>query len=176
MILTPQFASLSNVPHQHRRRAVTAVDGYRVRAVSGAAARDFLPASRPGVHRVRLSVGLFSATLRGRDGRPALVGVVTLSAPVGSSLLTTQFPWLIPFEQSAELGDPVLRFDVPAEVAAWFVVQARRVAARHGVTGVAVPAASGPVLRAEGERSARGRSLSGQRAASGCRSLRRVAA
>ncbi|RLV64363.1 hypothetical protein STAN_7183 [Streptomyces sp. CBMAI 2042] len=150
MPLTTQISPLSSGCHPYGRKQGTAAEGYRVRTVSGATCRAFLTASPSGARRVRLSVGLFSTARRGRDGRPALLGVVTLAAPADSSLLTKRFPWLIPFEQSAELGEPVLLAEVPPEVVTWFVVQAKRIAARHSITGIAAPAA-GRVDRVQGK-------------------------
>ncbi|MCD9904274.1 hypothetical protein LUR56_38025 [Streptomyces sp. MT29] len=174
-MLTTQVSTLSGVSRQDRWKPGRAGRGYRVRSVSGAKARAFLPVSPSGARRVRLSVGLFSDARRDRDGHPALMGVVTLAAPLDSSLLTTQFPWLTPFEQSAELGEPVFLTEVPPEVAAWFVVRTKGIAARHGITGIAVPAA-GSVIRVQGARSAHVRSSGLLRTASVRRDPERVAA
>lgn len=124
--LTMQFPSPSRSAHHFPSR------GYRVRAISAARARAFLPAGESR-GAFRLAAGLFGPSPAGRDGRPVLVGVVTFRGSVDNSSLTTSFPWLIPFEQSAELGAPVLAPEVSAEVAEWFVVQALRVAAGRGV-------------------------------------------
>ncbi|WP_228184016.1 hypothetical protein [Streptomyces anulatus] len=118
-------------------------------------ARAFLPASESRGH-FRLAVGLFSTTLMSGDGRPALLGVVTFRASVDSALLTTSFPWLIPFEQCAELGSPALTCGVPPVVEQWFVAQAVRVAAGRGVMGVAVSSA---VMGCAGRASASARVL-----------------
>lgn len=134
MSLTMQFPSPSRSARHFSRR------GYRVRVISAARARRFLPA---GEQRgpFRLAVGLFGPSPTGQDGRPVLVGVVTFRGSVDSSLLTTSFPWLIPFEQSAELGVPVLASDVSSAAAEWFVVQALWVAAGRGVIALAVSSA-----------------------------------
>lgn len=126
MSLTMQFPPLSRSTDRFSHR------GYRVRGISAARARAFLPAGESR-GSFRLAAGLFGPSPAGRDGRPVLVGVVTFRGSVDNSSLTTSFPWLIPFEQSAELSAPVLAPEVSAEVAESFVVQALRVAAGRGV-------------------------------------------
>ncbi|MGW6290691.1 hypothetical protein [Streptomyces sp. NPDC055107] len=131
---------MSGSTHQRSRTLGSGSNGHRVRVIKAARARAFLPAAQSR-GRIRLAVGLFSTTLMGGDGRPALLGVVTFRASVDSALLTTSFPWLIPFEQSAELGSPALTVEVPPVVEQWFAAQAVRVAAGRGVLGVAVSSA-----------------------------------
>lgn len=91
---------------------------------------------------VRMSWGLFTTdehlvdeTTIFVDGR-ALVGVLCLSVPMSTAVLTNVFPTLDPFMQSLELGRLVLTDPVPANAESWFLTRAWRQAADLGIRGV----------------------------------------
>lgn len=91
---------------------------------------------------VRLSWGLFTTDERLVDestvivdGR-SLVGVVCLSVPMSTAVLTNVFPTLDPFTQSLELGRLVLTDPVPANAESWFLTRVWRQAADRGIRGV----------------------------------------
>jgi len=91
---------------------------------------------------VRMSWGLFTTddrlvdeTTVLVDGR-ALVGVLCLSVPMSTAVLTNVFPTLDPFTQSLELGRLVLIDSVPANAESWFLMRAWRQAADLGIRGV----------------------------------------
>ena len=87
-------------------------DLYGVTAIHRKVAKDFVTLLHySGTYPAdRLMFGLYD--LAGK--LPELVGVAILSVPASEKVLTSVFPRLEPFDESLELGRPVLREQVPA--------------------------------------------------------------
>ncbi len=67
---------------------------------------------------------------------PVLVGVAVLSVPAQQAVLTSVFPGLRAYAESAEIGRFVIEDPVPANAESWFLAECRRLAAAAGLRGL----------------------------------------
>jgi hypothetical protein len=71
----------------------------------------------------------------GPDGA-VLVGVLVLGCPMNERVLTSAFPRLVPYYESAEIARLALTDDVPANGESFLTAAALRLAAERGIRGV----------------------------------------
>jgi hypothetical protein len=94
--------------------------------------------AKPFIESVHYA-GTFPASLRNYGMFEAdtgrLVGVAVLSVPAQRSVLTSVFPGLEPYTESADLGRFCLLPEVPANGESWMIGEVRRLAAEAGFRG-----------------------------------------
>lgn len=117
-------------------------DRYRVAAIPDALARSFIERHHylSGWPSTLQRFGLLDReSLKGEFDNfagAALVGVLVLGCPMNERVLTSAFPHLAPYYESAEISRLALTEDVPSNGESFFTTASLRLAAEQGIRGV----------------------------------------